>query len=190
MHQPRSLDDLPREAWRNGLGSTRTVLADAAGPDWRWRVSLADLPAGRCAFSRFAGIDRQAALASGTEVMLAIDARTQRLQRLGEVAAFAGEAEVLADCDAGPAQLWNVMTRRSAAAARLLRLDGAGLLPQDGQRVLLALGTRCSLACGTQTLSLRRGEYWIAPAGLPVRYACADGGTEDGLLCTVLPTAA
>ena len=59
-------EDAQRVRWRNGLGWTREIHAEAGAEDdaWLWRISIADIeqPA---AFSRFEGVERELMLLSG-----------------------------------------------------------------------------------------------------------------------------
>ena len=64
----RVVDTAP-QAWRNGGGSTRELLAWPAGADWRVRVSVAEIGADG-PFSAFDGVERWFAVLSGAGVVL------------------------------------------------------------------------------------------------------------------------
>lgn len=181
MDRPAALDDLPPEPWRNGRGVTRTVAADAAaGTDWRWRVSVADL-SGSAPFSRFAGVDRSAVLVYGTGLELAVDGNSQVLGRLGQQVDFGGESDVQAATPSGPVRLWNVMTRRGTLRSRVQWLQDASELPPADVRLLLAVDADCTVMAGPLAVTLRSGEYWMPPGG---RQLLALPGPGGGLLFT------
>lgn len=179
MDRPIAVDDLPSEPWRNGRGITRTVAVETAGAQWRWRISLADL-SGDAPFSRFPGVDRQAALVRGTRLVLTVEGTPHELGPLGRQVAFAGESEVHASSPTAVVRLWNVMVRRGAARAHLQWLRAATELPQAGVRVLLAIDAACVVRAGSSVLTLAPGHCWMPPAG-PLHVAPAPGG---GLLFT------
>ena len=62
-------DTVPPQAWRNGGGQTRELLAWPPGQDWQLRISRADIAANG-PFSAFAGIDRWFAVLEGAGVVL------------------------------------------------------------------------------------------------------------------------
>lgn len=104
-----SLDTIAPEPWRNGLGLTRTVWAEGAGPDWR--VSVAEVRQDG-PFSSFHGIDRTAVLLRGCRIDLNGAGTTIRLDEQSRCARFPGELALDARLHAGPVRLLNVMTRR------------------------------------------------------------------------------
>lgn len=63
-------DSVAAQPWRNGGGRTRELLAWPAGPDWRVRVSLADIDS-EGPFSAFPGVERWFAVVQGAGVRLA-----------------------------------------------------------------------------------------------------------------------
>jgi uncharacterized protein len=67
------------QAWRNGGGQTRELLAHPAGADWHVRVSLADIRADG-PFSAFPGVQRWFTVVQGPGVRLSF-AEGDRLQR-------------------------------------------------------------------------------------------------------------
>ncbi len=180
VYQPLSLDALAPEPWRNGRGITRTVAVDAAGADWRWRISLADL-SGTAPFSRFPGVDRSAVLVRGSGLALSVDGAGSELERPGQRRDFAGESDVWAATPRGPARLWNVMTRRGAAHAELRWLTQPAVLLDAGLRVLLAVDAPCQVRCRAVEVDVAPGHYWIPPEGELLQVEPAPGG---GLLST------
>ncbi len=135
-----SLDALASTPWKNGGGSTRTLAVYPPGAslkDFVWRVSLAEV-AGSGPFSSFPGIDRMIALWSGNGMLLESPERpAHRLDRQLEPHEFAGEIRVQATLLAGLTTDFNLMVRRDAATATLLRCDREAMLPQADELLLV-----------------------------------------------------
>ncbi len=81
--------DAPPQAWRNGGGSTRELLAWPPGADWRVRVSVAEIGADG-PFSAFDGIERWFAVLSGAGVVLTLSGVEHRLTPAGAPLQFDG----------------------------------------------------------------------------------------------------
>jgi hypothetical protein len=62
-------EDISPQAWRNGGGQTRELLAWPSAADWRLRISRADI-ASSGPFSAFAGVQRWFQVLSGHGVVL------------------------------------------------------------------------------------------------------------------------
>ena len=75
-------DHVPPQAWRNGGGHTRELLARPAGADWTVRVSLADIDA-EGPFSAFPGVERWFAVVQGAGVVLRFSG-SERALRVGD----------------------------------------------------------------------------------------------------------
>lgn len=93
-------------------------------------------------FSAFAGYDRSFCVLGPGAVTLLIDGAERRLGP-GEWTGFAGEAQVEARLDQGPARAVNVMTLRSAAQHRVWLASGS----QDAAMLVAlaagSLGAEC-----------------------------------------------
>lgn len=121
------------QAWRNGGGTTREMLAwngreplASAAAQWLLRVSVADIDADG-PFSRFEGIDRRFAVLEGEGVELIIAGRERIIQRGDPPTAFAGEVEVGCRLLSGSTRDLNLMVRRSAGSAVMSRaIPGSG----------------------------------------------------------------
>lgn len=126
-----ALQDLPSEPWRNGAGTTRSVVSHHEDGELQWRVSVADVT-GPHVFSSFPGLDRTAVLIAGAGLDLlhepAATAHSFALRKVGDTACFAGEWTPHPALANGPVRLWNVMTRhdRYAAQVRVLHDTGRG----------------------------------------------------------------
>jgi environmental stress-induced protein Ves len=164
-----SVAELPSEVWRNGGGVTRTVASNAreGAEDWTWRASIADITQD-VAFSLFPGVERQLVLIDGRRLVLRGLAEPLRLERVGERVQFPGEERLMAELNDGPVRVWNVMTRRGAAACTL-RISSAATTGLPGatrgvETLLLVLeGSQQLLTPGARDIHLQRGEgVWLS----------------------------
>ena len=109
--------------WKNGGGTTSEVIVfpDRAGfDDFGWRVSIARVDSSG-PFSVFAGIDRHLAMLKG-RVVLKISGRAPvEISPETQPVSFPGDAPTEADVVDGPATDLNVMTRRGAFRATMIR---------------------------------------------------------------------
>ena len=140
-----SVDQLPREPWRNGAGWTREVCSREVDGQLRWRVSVADIT-GAGPFSRFEGVDRTAVMVRGDRLCLSSAAVRLAFDGPGSLLQFPGEWALECDAPAVPTRLLNIMVRRGSAQARVL-VAGAGALglPAGGEQVALVLRGRFEL---------------------------------------------
>lgn len=113
------VDSAAPQAWRNGGGVTRELLAWPTASEWSVRLSVADITRDG-PFSAFAGIDRCFAVLTGAGVWLGEPAR--RLDPDGAVVAFAGESAPDCRLVNGATRDLNLMVRRAAASGSLRRL--------------------------------------------------------------------
>lgn len=135
-----SIDALPREAWKNGGGWTRTVASHDTAHRLRWRVSVADITAAG-PFSCFDGLERTAVMVRGAGLCLSGDTGAWRFDGPGSLAQFPGELALHCDAPSVPTQLWNVMVRRGQAHAKLLVAeDAVDLSPAPDVLVLVLRG--------------------------------------------------
>ena len=101
------------QAWRNGGGRTRELLAWPAGPDWRLRISLADIDADG-PFSAFPGVQRWFAVIEGAGVALMLRAGEHRLTTASDPLAFEGAEAPGCRLVDGPTRDLNLMLRGGA----------------------------------------------------------------------------
>jgi uncharacterized protein len=105
------------QAWRNGGGRTRELLAWPAGADWRVRVSLADIEADG-PFSPFPGVQRWFAVVQGAGVVLRFSSGQQHVRAGDAPLCFDGaQAPGCALID-GPTRDLNLMHRGGRSAMR------------------------------------------------------------------------
>jgi uncharacterized protein len=111
-----------RERWRNGLGWTREIHAQAAigkPGDWAWRLSIAEIEHD-APFSAFPGVERELVLLSGNGLRLRfVDGEVRELHPPHGKLRFAGERAVTGELLDGPTQDFNLMWRRDLVEAQL-----------------------------------------------------------------------
>lgn len=163
-----SLQALPREAWKNQGGWTRTV-ASAQGADGQtdWRVSVADITAAG-PFSVFEGLDRQAVMLQGARLRLRAEPPDPPepdicFNGAGSRAAFAGERRLVCDAPTEPTALWNVMHRRGRVRAEVaVHSDTVLHLPPARHLLIYVMSGDMELALPqgrTQGLSAGQGLH-------------------------------
>lgn len=166
-----SLLALPREAWKNQGGWTRTV-ASAQGTDGQtdWRVSVADITAAG-PFSVFEGLDRQAVMLQGARLRLRAEPPEPpnppepdiHFNGAGSRAAFAGERRLVCDAPTEPTALWNVMHRRGRVRAEVsVHSDTVLHLPPARHLFIYVMSGEVELALPqgrTQGLSAGQGLH-------------------------------
>lgn len=137
MRQVCTIDVTP-VPWRNGGGLTRELLAWPSPPDWRCRVSVADI-ASDGPFSAFPGVTRHFVVLEGDGVVLDFAGR-QIEQRPGDAPlVFDGAAAPGCRRLGGPVRDLNLMSRGGRGALR--PVDGAWQPAHGG---LAGLFTRVS----------------------------------------------
>lgn len=110
-------DQVAPQAWRNGGGRTRELLARPAGAEWALRVSLADIDADG-PFSAFPNVQRWFAVVQGAGVVLRF-AHGERTVRAGDAPlGFDGADAPGCTLTAGPTRDLNLMVRRGVGAMR------------------------------------------------------------------------
>lgn len=115
------LHDVADEPWRNGGGTTRTLLAWPAAACWQLRVSVARI--GRDGpFSAWPGVARHFAVLAGAGVELAWGDRIVRLTPESAPLAFDGGESPACRLLDGATDDLNLMARDGAGEARLERL--------------------------------------------------------------------
>jgi environmental stress-induced protein Ves len=130
-----SLDAAAAQAWRNGGGVTRELLAWPDAADWRVRLSVADVVAAG-PFSRFPGIERWFAVLEGDGVVLEMADREHSLGRTDAPLRFDGAVAVDCRLRGGPTRDFNLMA--APGCARMLRVRGEQAVRTEGRMLVAA----------------------------------------------------
>jgi hypothetical protein len=108
------------QAWRNGGGATRELLAWPSAADWQVRISLADIDRDG-AFSQFTGVQRWFGVVNGSGVVLDFDGRQVVQTIASDALQFDGALTPHCRLLSGATQDMNLMLR--AADARHGAMD-------------------------------------------------------------------
>lgn len=169
------------EPWRNGGGSTRTLWlwpGEAAAPDWRLRISLADIVRDG-PFSPFAGVRRWFAVVQGAGVNLAWPHQALALTPGSLPMCFDGADAPGCSLIGGPTRDLNLMLRGVPGGLVLARPDEAWLAPPGAWRACFSAGAGqllagpAAFACPGMGLVLP-AEPGATPAATPWRWAPAE----------------
>ena len=148
--------------WANGRGMSYQV-SRGGGEVWDWRVAIAPVVEPG-PFSTLVGVDRHLVVLDEAPLALTIDGTT-RLARRGEVVAFAGESNVIAELPEGPTRDLGLMVRRGVATGSMSVVStGVGF-----GRVIVALeesrvvseGSSAVLMVGDALIGEQRGSIEV-----------------------------
>ena len=120
------------QAWRNGGGRTRELLAWPTPADWQVRISVADVEAPG-PFSRFEGVERWFAVLEGDGVALRVGGGAQRLGTDSPAFRFSGDVPVDCDLLGGATRDLNLMV--DPGKGRLVRVPGEFTFHAVGEAV-------------------------------------------------------
>jgi len=152
-----ALDEVTPQAWKNGGGTTRELLAWPSASDWRVRLSVAEVEADG-PFSRFDGVWRCFAVLSGAGVRLVVDGQAHALTPVSEPLAFDGGADTQCTLLGGATQDFNLMARA-----------GRAVLQRVQAQVVLAASPAVLQAVYTVSVPAQLGELMLPPHTLAWR---------------------
>ena len=178
-----------RERWNNGAGLTRLIHAEPradGAPGWDWRLSVAEIEVD-APFSAFPGVDRELVLLEGNGLRLRFD--DGGLHQLGpphDGLRFAGERALTGELLDGPTRDFNLMWRRDAVDARLMRRPLVGSMavfvaPGETWAVYLMAGS-ATFAPDDGLPALAAGDTALLAAADQRRRFLLDGAGEALLL--------
>lgn len=161
-------DERPAMAWKNGGGVTREVArdpADARMADFIWRVSVAEVAEGG-PFSAFEGVDRVITVVDGAGMVLTLDGSSHPVEPF---APFAFSGDVDTDCQLvdGPLVDFNVMTRRTAATAKVELIRDRCTLPARPDTAVLAIVLAGSAELDAEGVTLGRFDACLTVDAMP-----------------------
>jgi environmental stress-induced protein Ves len=145
--------DLVRNPWKNGGGTTAEVASFPAGSTldtFGWRISMADV-ASDGPFSNFPEIDRTLIVVEGAGIEIEVAGATHRLDPASPLLSFPGDVPTKARLLAGPIRDLNVMTRRGQFEHRTTFVQAGGITPSEDCRAafIFALDAALGLSTGT-----------------------------------------
>ncbi|WP_321964546.1 HutD family protein [Paraburkholderia sp. J7] len=184
----RALAALPREAWRNGGGVTRTLAANANADADAWRVSIAEVERDG-PYSRFAGMTRVSFVLRGAGVVLREGALEVSLTP-NEAVEYTGNAAWDARLVGGAVTVLNVMSAAQKYRVAVRPLGASVTVDAGGVALVLALDGACDIGGGLAGHTrLASGEYaTFADVRAPLAIAPATPGARI-VLVTLSPVA-
>jgi environmental stress-induced protein Ves len=115
-------DQVEPQAWRNGGGQTRELLAWPGHGDWQLRISVADIHRDG-PFSAYPGVERWFAVVEGAGVVLSFAHERHSLDADSVPLRFVGEDAPGCDLLDGPTRDLNLMVQRQHGHATLQRAE-------------------------------------------------------------------
>ena len=162
-------DDAAPQAWRNGGGVTRELLAWPGAEAWRVRVSVADIEADG-PFSVYAGVRRWFAVLKGAGVELTIDGAQRRVTRNDPPLAFDGAPAAHCRLLDGPTRDLNLMLRGARGSLHLAD-DGLPWRPHAAQCGLFsAVAGRCQSDTHDAIALPAYALLWFDPAPASLQF--------------------
>lgn len=149
------------QAWRNGGGVTRELLAWPAAAHWQLRLSVADVQAAG-PFSRFDGIERWFAVLEGDGVVLRIAGQSHTVRAGDAPLRFDGGAAVDCALLAGPTRDFNLMAPPGRARMQRVKREAQCVAGAASLVAVYAHAHPARLAC-------HDGSFEVPPAHLAWR---------------------
>ena len=160
-HQIR-LQDTPVSPWKNGGGTTRSLVCWPNPSDWVFRMSVARIDSDG-PFSEFKGVDRWFAVLSGEGVVLQFPERRVEAGALDAAVQFSGDLPCQCSLTNGPTVDFNLMVQ--GVSANMARIDRSPYIAKFKAQTTLAIfvveaGGRVRM--GAQNFELNANSlYWI-----------------------------
>ena len=156
------LQDVPVSPWKNGGGTTQTLVCWPKPSDWVFRMSVARIDSDG-PFSEFKGVDRWFAVLSGEGVVLQFPERRVEVGALDAAVQFSGDLSCQCSLINGPTVDFNLMVQ--GVSANMARIDRSPYVAKFKAQTTLAIfvveaGGRVRM--GAQNHELNANSlYWI-----------------------------
>ena len=160
-HQIR-LQDTPVSPWKNGGGTTQSLVCWPSPSDWVFRMSVARIDSDG-PFSEFKGVDRWFAVLSGEGVVLQFPERRVEVGPQDAAVQFSGDLPCQCSLINGPTVDFNLMVQ--GVSANMARIDRSPYIAKFKAQTTLAIfvveaGGRVRM--GAQNYELNANSlYWI-----------------------------
>jgi environmental stress-induced protein Ves len=160
-HQIR-LQDTPVSPWKNGGGTTQSLVCWPNPSDWVFRMSVARIDSDG-PFSEFKGVDRWFAVLSGEGVVLQFPERRVEAGALDAAVQFSGDLPCQCSLINGPTVDFNLMVQ--GVSANMARIDRSPYVAKFKAQTTLAIfvveaGGRVRM--GSQNFELNANSlHWI-----------------------------
>lgn len=166
-----------RRPWKNGLGETVTIAAEAEGEGWQdvlWSLSRTEI-ANAGPFSDFSGYERWQAVIEGTGLVLETPEGEISLRQSFRPVRYDGALPVRARLEDGKVGVVNLIARKGLFAASMIVLDaGRSATLPSGVHVLFAPTGEGALMLDGERFVLRAGDGLRIDSDTPL--AMSNGG--------------
>lgn len=190
VHGPISIASVPSVPWKNGGGTTRTLIDEPEGSgmeDFLWRISLAEI-ADSGSFSSFPEIDRTIMLWRGEGVLLRSPSwRTQALTQAMQPFVFRGEDVVHCELVGGITSDLNLMARRGAIAAEFRTFNANTLLkPQHEDIIVLCMEGSIRLSIEQQPSFSLSADHFVRISSVDSSITITLETTDSLYICALI----
>ena len=156
------LQDVPVSPWKNGGGTTQTLVCWPNPSDWVFRMSVARIDSDG-PFSEFKGVDRWFAVLSGEGVVLQFPERRVEAGALDAAVQFSGDLPCQCSLINGPTVDFNLMVQ--GVSANMARIDRSPYVAKFKAQTTLAIfvveaGGRVRMSSQNYELNAN-SLYWI-----------------------------
>jgi environmental stress-induced protein Ves len=156
------LQDVPVSPWKNGGGTTQSLVCWPSPSDWVFRMSVARIDSDG-PFSEFKGIDRWFAVLSGEGVVLQFPERRVEVGALDVAVQFSGDLPCQCTLTNGPTVDFNLMVQ--GVSANMARIDRSPYVAKFKAQTTLAIfvveaGGRVRMVSQNYELNAN-SLYWI-----------------------------
>ncbi len=160
-HQIR-LQDVPASLWKNGGGTTQSLICWPSPSQWVFRMSVARIDSDG-PFSEFMGVERWFAVLRGNGVTLQFPDRRVVLGHKDPALQFSGETACQCSLTRGPTLDFNLMVQGiSAKMARIDRLAYVGNFKSQTTLAIFVVEAGGHIQINQQTQELNTESlYWI-----------------------------
>lgn len=162
------LADVPVQAWKNGGGTTRELLAWPEAADWTLRLSVARIDRDG-PFSAYPDISRWFAVLSGGGVELGWQDRTAQLSPGTEPLHFDGADAPGCRLLNGPTEDLNLMLRSDRARGAMRPVQGGGARSGSSAWRAVYTASPCTLHGSTAVELPAHSLAWDSAAAIPWR---------------------
>jgi environmental stress-induced protein Ves len=156
------LQDVPVSPWKNGGGTTQSLVCWPSPSDWVFRMSVARID-GDGPFSEFKGVDRWFAVLSGEGVVLQFPERRVEVGALDAAVQFSGDLTCQCSLTNGPTVDFNLMVQGiSANMARIYRSPYVAKFKAQTTLAIFVVEAGGHVRMGSQTYELNANSlYWV-----------------------------
>ena len=156
------LQDVPVSPWKNGGGTTQSLVCWPSPSDWVFRMSVARIDSDG-PFSEFKGVDRWFAVLSGEGVVLQFPERRVEVSALDAAVQFSGDLPCQCSLINGPTVDFNLMVQGvSASMARIDRLPYVAKFKAQTTLAIFVVEAGGRVRMGAQNHELNANSlYWI-----------------------------